>query len=307
MKPQKTISLAVAFLAPLFAQAALIDSFEDTTVFTNGGAFTPAFVTAPGVTHGSKAWELVGSATSYVLAFQSFSGTMRTALGGDAAAEGATITIDFRPVGSEPATFAGLALQLSGSAGSNLDLGNKFVGLNSTGTVSWTLDAAAAAFVRNSTGFFGLQFYRNSNLGATDPVYVDNFTLTPAVVVDQDSNGDGILDSEVTALGLDPAVNYSALLNIVITNPGRFGITTAQTVINDPAAFGLYTPASIMDLNLGGLVLEKTGSSGILRLQVQASNDLAVTPFADLGDPVEFTVPMSGNKHFFRVRAVGAE
>jgi hypothetical protein len=100
---------------------------------------------------------------------------------------GTTISIDFSPVTVGSATYAGLALQLSGSAGGNVNLGDKFVGIGSTGTLTWTLDSAAATYINGSTGLFGLQFYRNSNLGAADSIYVDNFQVNVTPVPEPSS------------------------------------------------------------------------------------------------------------------------
>lgn len=184
MKTPKMLVSAVALVAPLFAQAALISSFEGSSIFTAQNGMSSSFVASPGVTEGAQAWRLTGSASSYVLAFQSYSGSIRTALGGNSAAAGSVITIDFTAqdsaplFGNPPYPYAGLGLQLNGNAGSNIVLAERSVTFGNTGTFSWTLDSTAATFVRNSTSFFGLQFYRNSNLGVEDSIYVDNFTIT---------------------------------------------------------------------------------------------------------------------------------
>ena len=72
------------------------------------------------------------------------------------------------------------------------------------------------------------------------------------------------------------------------------------------AALGLYTAASIQDLNLGGLVLDGTGGNATLRLQLQTTSDLSQA-FQNTGAPVEIPVSLGGNKGFLRVRALGPQ
>jgi hypothetical protein len=76
-----------------------------------------------------------------------------------------------------------------------------------------------------------------------------------------------------------------------------------QDVISDPATYGLFTASSIMDLNLGGLMLQKQGDSVTLNLEIQKTDDLVTTPFAPF-ENISLPVTMPGNKGFLRVRAI---
>lgn len=139
-----------------------------------------------------------------------------------------------------------------------------------------------------------------------------------------DTSGDGILDGEAMAAGLDPNSNYRAVIDVVIhgaaTNPGRFGLSdyasaeqnaAAQRllgrddVLSTPASFGLYNEHAIHDLNLGGLMLNFEGSQPKLRLQLETSDDLG---HWTRGDVVEHTLPPPPpGKSFYRVQVLGPQ
>ncbi len=76
-----------------------------------------------------------------------------------------------------------------------------------------------------------------------------------------DTSGDGILDGEAVNAGLDPLKNYSGAIDIVTGEPSRFD---------------LYDETSIMDLNLGGLMLKRAeGEPGwMLEFTIEKSTDL---------------------------------
>ena len=57
-------------------------------------------------------------------------------------------------------------------------------------------------------------------------------------------------------------------------------------VTSNPGAYSLYTSASILDLNLGGLVIQGAGTNVMLRIQPQTTEDLE-QPFADFGSPID--------------------
>jgi len=81
-------------------------------------------------------------------------------------------------------------------------------------------------------------------------------------------------------------------------------ITGQNDVTANPSTYGLYTPQMITDLNLGGLMMQKSGSNVTVNLQLQAAPDLS-TNFTDYGTPVPFQVTLPSNKHFLRIRALG--
>ena len=56
------------------------------------------------------------------------------------------------------------------------------------------------------------------------------------------------------------------------------------------------------DLNLGQLLIQPEAGNFKLSLQPEMTQDLGTTPFAPVGEPVEWTVPAAGDKAFLRVR-----
>jgi len=124
-----------------------------------------------------------------------------------------------------------------------------------------------------------------------------------------DTSGDGILDGEAVAAGLNPLADHSAVINFVANNPRRFGIDGEDSailrqegvdqVLANPAAYDLHSEASIMDLNVGGLMLQR-GSQGFeLKFQLEMSTDLVHW------QPVETITRLlapAGDKVFLRVR-----
>lgn len=62
----------------------------------------------------------------------------------------------------------------------------------------------------------------------------------------------------------------------------------------------------ITDLNLGGVMLQKTGNNAVVNLQLQTTPDLS-SSFINTGQPVEIEVTLPGDKHFLRIRALGPQ
>jgi hypothetical protein len=74
------------------------------------------------------------------------------------------------------------------------------------------------------------------------------------------------------------------------------------------ASHGLYSTDAIMDMNLGGLVIQSTGGgNATLRLQLQSTPNLATQPFQNDGAPIQIPIQMNGSKGFLRVRALGPQ
>jgi hypothetical protein len=99
------------------------------------------------------------------------------------------------------------------------------------------------------------------------------------------------------------------------TNPNAFNLYTATDLTNsratgradvtgDPTNYGLYTPQMITDMNLGSVMLQKTGSNAVVSLQLQSTPDLSMS-FTNHGARVEIEVDLPGDKHFLRIRALG--
>jgi hypothetical protein len=118
----------------------------------------------------------------------------------------------------------------------------------------------------------------------------------------------------MSALGFDWQSNQEALVTTLYNNANLAQLFTLsqfngnraagrQDVISDPATYDLFTASSIMDLNLGGLMLQKQGDSVTLNLEIQKTDNLGTTPFAPF-ENISRSVPMPGNKGFLRVRAI---
>ena len=100
-------------------------------------------------------------------------------------------------------------------------------------------------------------------------------------------------------------------------NPNAYNLYTATQftgnrtagrtdVLTDPGSYGLFTEDSITDLNLGGAMIQKSGSNVVVNLQLQTTPDLS-TSFTNHGEPVGFEVTLPGDKHYLRIRALGPQ
>jgi hypothetical protein len=81
-------------------------------------------------------------------------------------------------------------------------------------------------------------------------------------------------------------------------------IAGQQDVIASPMSYGLYNSTSIMDLRMGGLMIQKQGTEATIVFQPQTTTDLVTLPFTNNGPPITNTVPMLGDKGFLRVGAI---
>jgi hypothetical protein len=75
-------------------------------------------------------------------------------------------------------------------------------------------------------------------------------------------------------------------------------------VIEAPGSYGLYDSTSIMDLRMGGLMIQKQGTDATIVFQPQTTTDLVTLPFTNNGPPITNAIPMPGDKGFLRVGAV---
>ncbi len=81
-----------------------------------------------------------------------------------------------------------------------------------------------------------------------------------------------------------------------------------DAVVSNPGAYGLYSSDAIMDLNLGGIMVQKTGSNIVISVQIQTTPDISNQAFTNHGAPVELPpVEMPADKVFLRVRALGPQ
>jgi hypothetical protein len=100
------------------------------------------------------------------------------------------------------------------------------------------------------------------------------------------------LDQLFNALSI-PAV--AALASNAVTE-------TVSQVQANPAAYNLFTSDSIMDLRMGGMMLQKHGGNAVVSFQPQTTTDLT-QPFTNNGPPITNTIPMPGNKGFLRIQS----
>jgi hypothetical protein len=125
---------------------------------------------------------------------------------------------------------------------------------------------------------------------------------------------DALLPLAALARRADQAVTE---VQTIQTNPSAYNLYTATDLANNrtagradvtsnPTNYGLFTPQMIADMNLGGVMLQKTGHNAVVNLQLQTTPDLS-TSFIDHGQPVEIEVNLPGDKHFLRIRALGPQ
>ena len=200
----------------------------------------------------------------------------------------------------------------------------------------------ASPIAAGATSSFSVAFLpsaagvRNATLSiACDDADENPFTLQisgTALSSAMDTDGDGVSDAAefwMSPLGFDWQVNQPSLASALYSgasaaglytvpqvqaNPGNFGLySQAQyeanreagraEVIGNPGAYNLYTADSIMDLRMGGLMIQKQGSQVTLGFQPQTTPDLATQPFTDFGPPIITTIPMPEDKGFLRIKA----
>jgi hypothetical protein len=101
--------------------------------------------------------------------------------------------------------------------------------------------------------------------------------------------------------------------NSIVANPSAFGLFTRtqyesnrlagrSDVTTDPDTYGLYTSNSIMDLRMGGMMVQKRGDNAVVIFQPQTTIDLTL-PFTNNGAPITNQITMPSNKGFIRIQA----
>lgn len=100
-----------------------------------------------------------------------------------------------------------------------------------------------------------------------------------------DTDGDGLTDLQESQGGTPLLTANTDILNYVQNNPG---------------ALGLYNDASVGDLGLGLPMIMIENNTLRIMLQPEISDDLG--SWQDLGDPIEWSTPMQGDKQFYRFK-----
>lgn len=132
-----------------------------------------------------------------------------------------------------------------------------------------------------------------------------------------DTDGDGLSDAaefSMSDLGFDWQSSQPTLVSTLYSNANRAQLFTlpqynanfnngVSAVLSNPSSYNLYTSNSIMDLRMGGLMVQKQGTNGTVVFQTQTTPDLATQPFTNNGTPITNTVPMPENKGFLRIQA----
>lgn len=109
------------------------------------------------------------------------------------------------------------------------------------------------------------------------------------------------------------SLQFSNGIGSVISNPSIFNLFTLEQfnsnriagqsdVVSNPMTYGLYTSDSIMDLRMGGLMIQRQGANVVVSFQPQTTTDLT-QPFTNNGTPISHTILMPGNKGFIRINA----
>jgi hypothetical protein len=139
---------------------------------------------------------------------------------------------------------------------------------------------------------------------------------------DLDTDGDGLNDAAeftMSSLGFDWQSSQPTLVTALYSNANRAQLFTQSQyddnrargredgraeVIEAPGSYGLYDSTSIMELRMGGLMIQKQGTDATIVFQPQTTTDLVTLPFTNNGTPITNTVPMPGDKGFLRVEAI---
>jgi len=103
-----------------------------------------------------------------------------------------------------------------------------------------------------------------------------------------DTDDDGFDDFFEVSNGFSPTNSHAAILGYIQTNV---------------SVFGLYTSNSIMDLDMGWLMLQTTPSNTVyLWLQLEQCTNLVEGIWTNIGPVIEWNEPAAEGKSFFRVR-----
>ena len=239
---------------------------------------------------------------------------------GDATAE---VYLQVKNEGTEVLSLS--SLTKSGSHASDFNVGN----LSALTLQSGETALLSISFIPTAGGLRTGKVSLASNDPKT-PAFVINLS-GHGLADNLSSSGDGMSDAakyRLRALGFDWQQSQpqlvSALMdnaqaaglytsNSIVTNPAAFGLfTRAQyesnraagqmDVTTNPAAYGLYNSNSIMDLRMNGLMVQKRGASAVVSFQPQTTTDLAL-PFTNSGAPITNEISMPGNKGFIRILA----
>jgi hypothetical protein len=146
---------------------------------------------------------------------------------------------------------------------------------------------------------------------AISPIEAAQLYINDMACMTMPNSGLTVAADFLTSFGLQ---RYSSGTADVTENPNAFGLFTERQfednrtagrldVIISPMTFGLYDGDSIMDLRMGGLMVQKQGSNAVVSFQPQTTTDLATQPFTNNGTAITNEIPMPGDKGFIRIQA----
>jgi len=132
----------------------------------------------------------------------------------------------------------------------------------------------------------------------------------------RDTSGDGVDDGTAYALrslGFSPTNDSSSLAQQIQDNSAGLGIPSADSVLNDPNAYGLFTSNQMHGLALGDLVIDRNPANNRFRVGFglhTSSNMFDWLPMPDDNITVSVSnglinteVTTDTNAWFFRVRS----
>ena len=102
----------------------------------------------------------------------------------------------------------------------------------------------------------------------------------------EDSDADGFYDKFEVDNGYSPSIADAALIEYIETYGDRFD---------------LYSSNVVLDVKLGQVLSEVSDGSMLVSLQIQESEDLVI--WTNAGGSVQWNMPVSSEKKFFRIRA----
>ena len=183
-------------------------------------------------------------------------------------------------------------------------------------------------YVQGGANFYTANSYGFTTLGVTDQQALADYISALTGPVDADPRYDAIPDGRVVAisdrdgdfvedlveeqLGTDPDVANPGLIDATQVASLTRAARTAdlfrsgqQNVVNNPAAFDLFTETSILDLRMNGVMGAVSGGTATLNIEIFRTDDLGA-PFPSGWTPdgtqeVEVTAP--AGKQFYRLNA----
>lgn len=210
---------------------------------------------------GSSSQTAPADSRNYTLSVAAAHGITQPAVGNHTYAWRSAVTCSVEAVASDGWLFMGW----SGDASTQYPETNAIVVMDS-------LSKSVVALFSDDADSDGLSNSNEWDLG-TNPRNID-------------SDGDGFDDHFELTQGLSPTNNNSAI---------------STYIENHGSIFGLYPSNVVLDVSLGRLLLECSGGTAQLQLQLEQSEELST--WTNAGAPIEWSLPVSETKQFFRVRS----